>query len=170
MAGRKLGGEVFAGREALPTPDGKASKRANSTAHFIGQALGVSDRHYERARQVVDAMNDPDPTVAEVAKEAAKEMDETGRVEPAYNKVRDARKPLNGKPKASPKHGPRRKHLHVIESITTALFGLATAAEEITALDGSVTSEEATRLSGDLSQSLASLRRLNSLLNKEITK
>src|SRR3546814_20380214 len=50
------------------------------------------------------------------------------------------------------------------------LSGLATAADEITALDGTVTNEEATRLKGDLSQSIASLRRLNSLLSKETTK
>ena len=74
------------------------------------------------------------------------------------------------KPASPPRYGPRRRHCQVIESITVSLSGLATAAEEITELDQSVTPEEAARLSGELSKSLAVLRRLNSLLTKETSK
>lgn len=165
--GRKRGGEVFAGREASPPPGDKAS---GTTSKVVAPAVGMSIRTYERAKRVVEATQDEDPVIAEVAKKAVEEMDKTGKVRPAEEKIREARKPPE-KPKATPKYGGNRKrHLQVVESINTSLSGLAFAADEITALDDTITSEEATRLSGDLSKSLASLRRLNALLSKEITK
>jgi ParB-like chromosome segregation protein Spo0J len=136
----------------------------------VGEALGISRAQYERARDVVAATNDPDPVVAEVAKEAAREMDETGKVRPAYEKVRAAKAPGPKPPKPPRYGGNRKRHLQVIESIAASLSGLAIVADEITELDQTVTCEEATRLSGDLSKSLAALRRLNNLLNKENTK
>lgn len=136
----------------------------------VGEAIGLSRANYERAREVIDATTDPDPFIAEVAQKAALSMDETGKVRPAYEKVRAAKKPSE-RPPAPPKYGGNRKrHLQVIESIATSLAGLAIVADEITELDKTVTCEEATRLSGDLSKSLAALRRLNALLSKETTK
>lgn len=136
----------------------------------VGEAVGLSRAQYERARDVITATTDPDPFVAEVAKEAAREMDETGKVRPAYEKVRAAKNPAE-KPARPPRFGGNRKrHLQVIESIAASLSGLAIVADEITELDRTVTCEEATRLSGDLSKSIAALRRLNNLLSKETTK
>lgn len=139
------------------------------TTEVVGEALGLSRVQYERAREVIDATTDPDPMVAEIARTATATMDQTGKVRPAYEKVRAAKKPA-AKPPAPPKYGGNRKrHLQVIDSIVASLAGLAIAADEITAPDASITSEEATRLTDDLSTSIASLRRLNNLL-KEITK
>ena len=136
----------------------------------VGEALGISRAQYERAREVVTATSDPDPVVAEVAKEAARQMDATGRVRPAFEKVRAAKAPGQKPPKPPMYGGNRKRHLQVIESIAASLSGLAIVADEITELDRTVTCEEATRLSGDLSKSLAALRRLNNLLSKENTK
>jgi ParB family chromosome partitioning protein len=167
--GASLGGQIRQG-SASASGDAKAGDGYIRTADVVGEALGMSGRQYERARMVIDATADPDPEVAEVAKEAVAAMDETGKVYPAYEKVRAAKAPA-ARPPAPPKFGGnRKKHLQVIESIAASLSGLAIVAEEITELDKTVTCEEATRLSGDLSRSLAALRRLNALLNKESTK
>lgn len=74
-----------------------------------------------------------------------------------------------GRPPAPTKYGTRRKHLQVLDALAASLSGLAIAANEITQLDSSVTAEEATRLTGDLSTSIRSLQRINNLL-KERTK
>jgi hypothetical protein len=63
----------------------------------------------------------------------------------------------------------RSKHADVIERLTTSLDGLAMAAREITALDESVTKQEAIRLTDDLSKQIEALNKLNRLL-KERTK
>lgn len=95
--------------------------------------------------------------------------------------------PASGAPKAKPspdadpkpapkadgrrqgKFGPRKKHLFVLDNLTTSLDGLSVAAKEITALDQSVTAEEAARLTSDLSRQIKALHDLNNLL-KERTK
>jgi hypothetical protein len=81
--GGRAGGE---GSGKLP----EASK--GQTRDKVADAVGVSGRTLEKATAVVDAAADeslPDE-VREVAAEAVAEMDETGRVSPAYDKVRDA--------------------------------------------------------------------------------
>jgi len=70
------------------------------------------------------------------------------------------------RPPRPPKYGPRRKHLQVLEAMTTALAGMTMAADEITELDSSVTREEATRLVRDLSQQVRSLDRIRTLVKE----
>lgn len=67
------------------------------------------------------------------------------------------------------KYGPRSKHLPVLDRLTASLDGLVMAATGITALDSSVTAEEADRLTVDLSRQIKALQDLNKLL-KERTK
>jgi len=51
----------------------------------IGPAIGMSGATYERAKVVVKAAKDDPETFGEIAAE----MDRTGRVKSAYNKVRE---------------------------------------------------------------------------------
>lgn len=69
-----------------------------------------------------------------------------------------------------PKYGGnRKKHAAVIDSIAVSLSGLAMAADDITDLDASVTSEEAARLADDLSKSIRSLNRIKQNLYRKAT-
>ena len=69
-----------------------------------------------------------------------------------------------------PKYGGnRKKHAAVIDSIAVSLSGLAMAADDITDLDASVTSEEAARLADDLSKSIRSLNRIKQNLHRKAT-
>lgn len=77
---------------------------------------------------------------------------------------------VDERPPAPPKYGGnRRKHAQQIEALVTALSGAASAFEEVTVLDASVTREEATRLKDDLSEQIQALNRIRTLL-KERTK
>ena len=129
----------------------------------------MSRRTYDRAKSVVRATQDEDPEIRAIAEEAVKEMDKTGDVRPADDKIRAARKP-SARPPAPPKYGGnRRKHLQVLEALAASLSGLAIAADEIKELDSSVTNEEASHLRADLLKSIKSLNQINNLL-KERTK
>lgn len=88
-------------------PDGSPSVRANgqdrsdraNTRDVVAPAVGLAPRTYARARNVVLAVDDPDPAVAEAAKEAVVEMDATGNVSAAERKVKAARGTLTTKDK-----------------------------------------------------------------------
>lgn len=59
---------------------------------IVAPMVGMASQRYGKAKTVVAAAeSDPDPTVREVAKEAVKEMDVTGRVHGAFTKVKEAR-------------------------------------------------------------------------------
>jgi hypothetical protein len=86
------------------------SDRKGETRHVIGNALGVSGTHYDRIKYVVKASEDETlpKEVREVAIEAKEEMDRTGKVHSAYERVRAAKK--GEKPKA-----PNPRKLHYID-------------------------------------------------------
>lgn len=66
-----------------------------------------------------------------------------------------------------PKYGgSRRKHAQQLEALVTMLSGAATAFEEVTVLDASVTKEEAIRLRADLALQIQALGRLDHLLEE----
>lgn len=67
----------------------------------------------------------------------------------------------------SPRYGPRRKHLQMLEAMTTTLSGLTGAVDEITELDNSVNLTDRSRISRDLGQQIQSLLRLQGLLDGE---
>ncbi len=63
------------------------------TRDKVAEALGVSGKTYEKAKAVVAASEDetlPEP-VREVAREAVKKMDATGKVDPAFKVVKEAK-------------------------------------------------------------------------------
>ena len=64
--------------------------------------------------------------------------------------------------------GNRLKHDRIISNAVIAASGLCSALDEITELDGSLDSEEAARLADDLSNILRSLKRIQSLIKKEV--
>lgn len=178
--GSRRGGEVFAGREALPPGEGRASKRNHKgeTNTIVGEALGLTRSTYGRARTVVQTargQHDDPPEVQAVAQQALQEMNAGEQtINGAYEQVRAARPP---RPPARPpelaipqppKYGPRRSHLQMLQALTTALDGYTVGVEEITALDSSVTAEEAVRLKDDLSRQTRSLDRIKKLLKERI--
>lgn len=104
----------------------------------------------------------------EVAYEATKEMDRTGKVRPAAEKIRAIRTP-SAKPKAPPKYGTRRKHLEYLNAVIgQQLYGICIATESITELDHTVTRGEATHLMDDLSKQIRELNRIKTLLKERI--
>jgi hypothetical protein len=171
--GRQRGADRTAGRLSVP-PNEEPRKRYD-VREDVAPAVGLSTASYSRAKQLVTAAESGDTE----AKVQVEEMDRTGKITKPYedwtgrkvNRRTDAptsRTP-SPQPKAPPKYGHRRKHLEVLDSIATALSGLAIAANEISSLDLTVTNEEATRLTGDFSTSIKALSRINNLL-KEHTK
>ena len=68
-----------------------------------------------------------------------------------------------------PKYGGgRRSHNQIISGALISASGLCIGLDEITALDGSIDSEEAAGYARDLSNILRSLKRIQSLLTKEV--
>lgn len=84
--------------KAVKNFDNLNSTRSPRTVDIVGKAIGMSGPSYQRAKAVVEAAK-KDP---EKFGQVAEEMDRTGKVTPAYNKVkgiklRSSRK-HNGKP------------------------------------------------------------------------
>jgi ParB-like chromosome segregation protein Spo0J len=80
MKGRGKGGAPIVGGGKSPLPKGKKGK----TRDKVAEVVGMSGRTYEKAKAVVEAAEkEPEKHAETVA-----EMDRTGRVEPAYQKVK----------------------------------------------------------------------------------
>lgn len=62
---------------AGPGTSGQGESRVRDQ---VASALGIGHTRYTQIKNVVEATNDPDPVVAEVAREAQAEMDATGAV------------------------------------------------------------------------------------------
>lgn len=91
------------------------------TRDIVGEAVGLSGRTYERAKAVVVAAE----TGNAVAVQALDDMDRTGKVTPAYEKVKAAEgKRGLGRPKTNP--GPR-----ILDNITDKLETLAFTLGEV---------------------------------------
>jgi ParB-like chromosome segregation protein Spo0J len=74
------------------TPPTSADRSQGETRNRIAKATGMSGRTLEKARHVVHATQDPEAPLAvrEAAREAQAVMDRTGKVDPAFKKVREA--------------------------------------------------------------------------------
>lgn len=142
-----------------------------------GQARVLSGLAPEQAADVMrKAHADTEGKVTAKAIQQAREMAVLAGTIPAPKKrtPKPTPEPANPMPtKADGRrqgaYGVKKKHLPVLNNITTSLDGLVMAAAEITALDASVTSEEAARIADDLSRQIKALADLNRLL-KERTK
>ncbi|MFV8136481.1 ParB/RepB/Spo0J family partition protein [Mycolicibacterium conceptionense] len=174
--------------DASGSTEPQASIGKKKTDQVIGEALGVSPSTYKRAKTVVNATEDADLAVADVAREQLAKLDagETS-YSAADQAVRDARAkkeaidfndPLVDAEVAEPEvipgvptkvHGPRQNHLKMLSRIIVSLSGTAMALDGIEEVNDTVNAEEARRLMSDLSPSIRSLNRINKLL-KERTK
>lgn len=65
-------------------------EQPSRAADVAANAVGLSRRTYEKAKAVVDAANDDtlDEPEREIARQALTEMDETGKIDPAYKKIK----------------------------------------------------------------------------------
>lgn len=87
---------MLAGVSLDPARDrAQGRDHANETRRRVGDALGISGATYERAKKVLDLAEDetvPEETRA-VARQAAKEMDETGKAWKPFQKIQAALNP-----------------------------------------------------------------------------
>jgi ParB family chromosome partitioning protein len=93
-----LPGNLPGSVEAMtPAPTRAPEKRVRDQ---VAKATGMSGRTLEKARHVVEAARDPEAPgpVREAAREAQVAMDRTGKVDPAFKKVRAAEAALSVKP------------------------------------------------------------------------
>ncbi|MGI9085380.1 MAG: hypothetical protein ACR2FE_08810 [Aeromicrobium sp.] len=97
---RQAHGETAPGRNALG-PETQSVDSPRHTSEVVGSALGISSASYKRARYVIDAIDDDNPHVAEVAKTAVEEMDAGGGIFTAYNFCRISDRPPGGAPPVS---------------------------------------------------------------------
>lgn len=158
------------------TPQGPTERAdPNKTSAVVGEALGLSRNTYQRMKTVVTAARDDDaePEVQAEAQAALADLN-AGKASPtaAYNRVRKAQEPKKpdraslAMPQPARMGGNRRKHLQVLQAMTTNLAGLTAATDEITELDSSVTKEEAAQLVRGLRQQIRSLNQIKSLLQE----
>lgn len=133
----------------LNRPDASvhANRSKNTTREVVGAALGMSGTTYQRGKAVVTAAADeeaPDD-VRQEAQEALAQMNETGKVTPAYDRVRRAQKAAASEPPAKateqPKDTPDRRarnpRLHhkqaakLLPNFLSQVYGIATAIEGV---------------------------------------
>lgn len=155
----------------------------------VRDQMQVSSGSMVRARSII---NHGIPELAVLAKSGAVPLETGSRVAqlPAdeqhdfVNQVNAGVKPIEAaplvkkpdvtkpsRPKSPPKYGTRRKHLQVIDAIVVGLGGYQIIAGEIkdSGLDSSVDKEQATRLADGLTEAIAALSAIRTLL-KERTK
>lgn len=140
---------------------------AKSTRDEVGEAIGMSGPTYARAKVVVEAAEENPAVFGPIAEE----MDRTGKVKSAYERVKKIKGSGQNdaaQPSPLPKSGSRRKHVKTLEAIALNLNGLLMVADEITVLDDSVTSEVAARLLEEYSKSLKSLRTIYKLIKERM--
>lgn len=150
--------------------------RTSPTVVAVGAALGLAPPTYRRMKTVVTAAREEtDPEVQTVAQKALSDLN-AGRTTP-FGAVERIRKARNAEPESAAANslaipqpprmgGNRRKHLQILQAMTTTLAGLAGAVDEVTELDSTVTKEEATQLLRDLSQQIRSLNQIRNLLKE----
>lgn len=151
----------------------------------IAQKMGVSTRSLRRGKTV---LREGSPDLKQLVLDGGVPLASAARVATELDpeqqdeyvaKVKAGGDPVKSAPPAKnanrtkaeraptpPKPGPRRKQLHVLDATFASLAGACIALAEITGLDESVTAEEATRLKGDLLQSLNILNRIKKLLQE----
>ena len=98
-------------------------------------------------------------------------MNSTGNITGAYQKVRKARVAAERPAGQTPAVRGRPSKRHVIKvtslrKITERISGYQEAITPESVIDPALTNEEATRLTGDLSKSIAALQRLNRLIKE----
>jgi ParB family chromosome partitioning protein len=155
------------GRPVPPSLSQNPEERTNVDAS-IARALGTSETNYYYAKSVVNATTDSGRTEDEraLAAEAMADMD-AGRttVTGAYERVRKAIPVKTGR-KQNPTIDKPAAQRRAIGSAEAALSGIAHALRQIEALHPEITSEEAARWMGSLSESRRAITALISLLKE----
>lgn len=161
-------------RRGRNTQHGKANRTGSSsrelepgqTRDIVGRAVGMAGVTYQKARMVVRSATDPDlpPEVKEIARQAMTDMDNTGVIQPAYDKVRAARDP---QPKP-PRTVSAVKQRKALTNADHTLSGIAMGLDQITdaGLSEEITSDEAARWVDGLVKSRRSIERLINLLRE----
>jgi ParB family chromosome partitioning protein len=141
----------------------QASGPTGNTRDIVASALGVSGPTYDRAKAVLLASEDetlPDEVRTEV-QEIKDEMDRTGKVAPAYNKMLDATGRRRGAEKKSGRTEPRtasprrigpgaaRRRMEDFERAVIAVVGTCTATELVAIPEG-ISAERRDEMIADL--------------------
>jgi ParB family chromosome partitioning protein len=163
---RKVASAHAAGRARHGLPPATRSEDRDAdvtgeTRHVVAGALGVSPSTYARAKAVVEAADDvaAPAEVQEIAKTALAEMNETGNVTAAYEKVRGRRGPLATTPQ-KPTLTTAQQQRKAIDAAIVKLSGLGHGLKQIEVLHPDITSEEAAQWVGDLSEARLVIERL----------
>lgn len=123
------------------------------TRVVVGEALGMSGTTYVRAKTVVAAAEDTTLPADEraVAKQALAEMNATGNISGAFEKVRKVRDKRLNAPQARTIDDPK-KQRRAITGAVANLSGTTHVLRQIDTIHTSITSEEAAQWVGDLSE------------------
>lgn len=153
------------GSVQLPDVDGPAETR-----EVVANAIGMSPASYGRAKRVWKAANDADaaPEVRKVAQEALAEMDATGNITAAHEKVRGARSVELTAPKKSTMAGAAQQR-KALAAANTTLSGVCLGLSRIEDIHPDITSEEAAEWVDGLSEARLIIERTIKRL-KERTK
>ena len=163
IALRKHEDAVRAGRirQGTEPPRGSEEPRAERARDIAGRAVGLPPTSYFKAKTVVEAAKDeslPEEDKA-IAEQALAEMDETGSIAPAYEKVKGIRDASLGAPQKST-IGSASKQRKVIDAAVVKLSGLSHGLRQIEVVHPEITSEEAAQWVGDLSDARLVIERL----------
>lgn len=115
-----------AGKANLPTSEEKfppltKGDRTGKVYDLVGEAVGMSGPTYKRAKAVVRAAGEGDP----VAVDALAEMDRTGKVTPAYQKL------TNGDGRLTRDGSRKRPPQDLVANVIEKLLGISAALGEI---------------------------------------
>jgi hypothetical protein len=140
----------------------------------VAAALGVDEGTVRADRRAGAEHSAPAPRVEAIDAEVVEEHQTV--LEPAAIQPQRVVRGADGKnyvapardvpPPAPRKRRGRRTHQQLLEAMTTSLSAMATVADEITELDGSMTRDEAAKSACDLDQQIRALRRMKNLLKK----
>ncbi|HET7386828.1 MAG TPA: ParB/RepB/Spo0J family partition protein [Nocardioidaceae bacterium] len=182
--GARLGGQIRQGSAFGPPVPEAGDQPYRRSSEVAAEAVGMSRKTYERAALVVATADAPDvpDEVRAVAQEAKAGMDAgTLSIKAAQHAVnaalgRSAESVAPPDRPSEPASEPQQRTgrpsaRHVIRvtglrNIVTRLSGYAEAITRDSTLDPALTSEEAARLTDDLSKSIAALQRLNRLVKE----
>lgn len=130
-------------------PSAQVGGGSAETREIVSAALGIGHSTYDRARFVVTTATNPNVSEEERsnAQEAVKEMDATGKVSPAYDKVRRMTdRPRTGTPRPAPQRTgitSATDQRQAINAAVVALSGIAYGLGQITEIHRTITSDEA---------------------------
>lgn len=172
---QKEGGSVGGkgGKEASVNVTEPSDKPERTyTRDIVGAAVGMSGVTYGRAKAVVVAAEDEalDPAVRDVAKAALADMEKTGKVTPAYNRVRRA---IKGEPFIPKSNGkvhtrtyPGRAAIDGIRKTVGTLVGLASGLASASVTEANLDAEEATGMERELAQVASTINRFRRQLKE----